>query len=197
VSDGGVTLKYMNIEKLVQATGYILRKYDNGRLNYTKLIKELYLADKDSLRAANQTITGDTYASMKNGPVLSGLYNLIKGRHNDTRAQIFWDSRFSTDGCDLVAVVNRIPEGKLSRFEKQALDDIDDKFHSKNYGQMIDYVHDPVICPEWKDPGLSSIPIKIDELLASIGRTQEEIEWVLKENEDFEEEEKIFASLEA
>jgi predicted membrane protein len=34
----------MNIEKLVQATGYLLKKYDNRRLNYTKLIKELYLA---------------------------------------------------------------------------------------------------------------------------------------------------------
>jgi hypothetical protein len=185
----------MQIEKLVQVTGYLLKKYDNKRLNYTKLIKELYLADKDSLRATNQTITGDAYVSMKNGPVLSGLYDLIKGKYKDPSVQMFWDSRFSTDGRDLVAVVDRIPEGKLSRFEKQALDAIDGKFHSKNYGQMIAYVHDPDVCPEWQDPGLSSMPIKMQDLLAGIGRTQEEIEWILEENAAFEEEEKILDAL--
>jgi hypothetical protein len=184
----------MQLEKLVQAVGYLLKKY-NYRLNYTKLIKELYLADKDSLRAINQTITGDVYVSMKNGPVLSGLYNLIKGQYQDPNAQMFWDSRFSTDGRDLVAVADRIPEGKLSYFEKQTLDAIDDQFHAKNYGQMIDYVHDPAVCPEWEDPGLSSIPIKMKDLLAGIGRTQEEIEWILEENEAFEAEEKIFNAL--
>lgn len=184
----------MQIEKLIQSVGYLLKKYDH-RLNYTKLIKELYLADRDSLRATNQTITGDTYVSMKNGPVLSGLYDLIKGQYKDSHIQLLWNSRFSTDGRDLLAIVDRIPEGKLSRFEKQTIDNIDEEFHSKSYGQMIDYVHNPAICPEWKDPGLSSVSITMDELLSAIGRSPEEIEWILAENRIFDEEEKIFNAL--
>jgi hypothetical protein len=184
----------MQVDKLIQTVGYLLRKY-NHRLNYTKLIKELYLADKESLRAANQTITGDTYVSMKNGPVLSGLYDLIRGKYRDRNTQLLWDSRFTTDGLDLIAVVDRIPDGKLSRFEKQTIDSIDKEFHAKSYGQMIDYVHDPNVCPEWKDPGSSSAPIKMRDLLAGIGRSREEIEWILEENRAFEREEKILDAL--
>jgi hypothetical protein len=132
---------------------------------------------------------------MKNGPVLSSLYDLIKGKYKDPNTQMLWDSRFSTDGRDLLAVVDRIPEGKLSRFEKQTLDSIDEKFHAKNYSQMIQYVHNPDVCPEWEDPGLSSAPIKMRDLLAGIGRTPEEIEWILEENRAFAKEEKILNAL--
>jgi len=56
----------MNIEKLIQTTGYILAKY-NGVLNYTKLIKILYLSDRKSLSETGYSITGDSYVSMKDG----------------------------------------------------------------------------------------------------------------------------------
>jgi uncharacterized phage-associated protein len=184
----------MQIEKLIQSVGYLLKK-NNHRLNYIKLIKELYLADKVSLRATNQTITGDTYVSMKNGPVLSGLYYLIKGKYKDTNIQLLWDSRFSTDGRDLLAAVDRIPERKLSRFEKETLDSIDNEFHSMSYRQMIDYVHDPAVCPEWKDPGPSAKSIRMEDILSGIGRTPEEIRWILEENETFEAEDKILSTL--
>jgi hypothetical protein len=48
----------MDIEKLVQICGYVLRKY-NYTLNYTKLIKLLYLADKEALSQSDHTITGN------------------------------------------------------------------------------------------------------------------------------------------
>jgi hypothetical protein len=46
------------------------KKYEH-RLNYIKLIKLLYLADKESLKNSTHAITGDTYISMKNRHVLS------------------------------------------------------------------------------------------------------------------------------
>ena len=111
-----------NIEKLIQACNYLLKK-SNGVQNYTKLIKLLYLADKESLKNSLQTITGDTYVSMDNGPVLSNLFDLIKGKYHG-RAQNLWDSRFIRDGYDLVVATDRIPYGELSGFEMKILDDI-------------------------------------------------------------------------
>jgi uncharacterized phage-associated protein len=64
----------MNIEKLTQLVGHLLRM-NAFRMNYLKAIKILYLADRESLACANQTMTGDSFVSMKNGPVLSGLYH--------------------------------------------------------------------------------------------------------------------------
>ncbi|AEF85862.1 conserved hypothetical protein [Treponema primitia ZAS-2] len=183
----------MNIERLVQATGYLLKKYDNRRLNYTKLIKELYLADRASIHETNSSITGDTYVSMKNGPVLRKLYELIKGKSWGAKNQEYWDSRFSTDGNELLANFDQYPEGKLSRAEKEILDKIDGQFHQSRYGELIEYAH--AHCPEWHNPGDTSEPISLEDILSALGRTPEQIEWILEENKVFEEEDSIFASL--
>ncbi|MDR2479978.1 MAG: SocA family protein [Treponema sp.] len=181
-----------NIEKLIQACNYLLKK-NNFSLNYTKLIKLLYLADKESLKGALQTITGDTYVSMDNGPVLSQLYDLIMGRYRKTDAQNLWNSRFIRDGYNLVAATERIPQGELSKFETRILDQIYEQFKNSGVWEMIDYVHNN--CPEWKDPEGSAIAIRPNEILESIGRTPEEIEWILAETSAFEEEERAFLSL--
>jgi uncharacterized phage-associated protein len=185
----------MNIEKLVQATGYLLKKYDNRRLNYTKLIKELYLADRESINISNSSITGDTYVSMRHGPVLSHLYALIKGKSRDAEAQAYWNSRFSTDGDKLLANFDQYPEGKLSRADEAILDRIDGQFHQARYGDLIEYVH--ANCAEWQNPGSSSIPIKLEDILSALGRTPEQIDWILEETKAFEEEDRLFASLAA
>ena len=183
----------LNIEKLIQACDYLVKK--NGiSLNYTKLIKLLYLADKESLKSSFQTITGDTYVSMDNGPVLSRLYDLIKGKYRkDESAQNLWNSRFIKDGYDLLLVTDRIPHSELSAFEMQILDEIYEKFENYDFNEMIAYVHQN--CPEWKDPKGSSVPIQPEEVLESIGRTPDEIEWILNETSAFEEEEQVFLSL--
>lgn len=181
----------MNIEKLIQACNYLMRKYEYT-LNYTKLIKLLYLSDKESLKSTNQTITGDTYVSMDNGPVLSFLYNLIKNKCSN-EAQTLWNSRFMRNDFDLIAITEKIPDSELSGFEKGILDDINDKFKDFNFGKMIDYVHDN--CPEWKDPKGTAIPIDTKEILRSIGKTEDEINWIIEDQESFNAEDAVFQSL--
>jgi len=153
----------------------------------------LYLADKESFKEALQSITGDTYVSMDSGPVLSKLYDLIKGSYYKKDIQNLWDSRFTKDGYNLVAITDRIPQGELSTFEMQILDKIYDQFKDAKVGDIIKYVHNN--CPEWKDPKGSSIPIKANEILESIGKSSEEIDWILAETQAFEEEESVLLSL--
>ncbi|MDR2897430.1 MAG: SocA family protein [Spirochaetaceae bacterium] len=179
-----------NIEKVIQTCNYLLQK-NGGSLNYTKMIKLLYLADRESLNEAGDTITGDTYVSMKNGPVLSTVYNLIKREQTNERDQIIWDSRFTKNGYDLIALSDRIPHGELSRFEMNTLDKLFDQFSNCDFNDMIQYVHNPENCPEWKDTN-SSIPISLAEILEKrFGRTPEEIEWIIEEIESFNEEERL------
>jgi len=184
----------MNIEKLVQTVSYLLKK-NNYRLNYTKLIKILYLADKASLDRINRSMTGDTYAALHNGPILNELYCLIRGKSANREHQCYWDGRFSTDGYDLVSLSDKIPEGKLSRFEKQVLDRLDEQFHASSYDRIIDFVHDPQNCPEWHDPGSTSTPISLSDILLSLGRSKEEIEHILHEESTYAEEERVLESL--
>jgi hypothetical protein len=153
----------------------------------------LYLADKESLKGSLQTITGDKYVSMNNGPVLSKLYDLIMDKCRIENEQSLWNSRFTRNGHDIIALTDRIPQGELSAFEMQILDQIYEHFRNFSLREMINYVHNN--CPEWKYPNGSSIPIKSVEILESIGRTPEEIEWILAESNAFQEEEQVFLSL--
>ena len=183
----------MNIEKLIQTTGYILAKY-NGVLNYTKLIKILYLSDRKSLSETGYSITGDSYVSMKNGPVLSTLYDLIKNKSNDISLQYYWNSKFTTDCYDIHQGCTFIPKGELSDSDTEILDSVDKQFHKKSYSFMIDYVHNPINCPEWQDNN-SSKKKKKSEILKHAGFSQDDIELLLEEENAYLEENKILNSL--
>jgi hypothetical protein len=50
-----------------------------------------------------------------------------------------------------------------------------DKFAHFTIAQLIDYGHNPNFVPEWMDPGDSSIPIDLEDLLVLLGKTAEEI----------------------
>ena len=184
----------MNIEKLIQLTYYLLKKYDN-RLNYTKLIKLLYLADREAFKETGLSLTGDVYYSLDNGPVLSGLLDLIHGKYTNKEAQNLWDARFARDSYDLITVVDRIPLSKLSDFDREVLDKVDNQFHNKDYSSLISYLHNKENCPEWKNPNGSRLPIRIEDILANIGKAQDEIDFIMQENNLYEEEEKVFAEL--
>ena len=183
----------MNMEKLIQVVAYILNKY-NGRLNYTKLIKILYLADRKSFAETGYSITGDSYVSMKDGPVLSGLYSLIKNNYFDKTVQYYWNSKFQTEDYDLLKIVSFVSEGELSDFETTTLDQIDSQFHSSSYSQMIDYVHDSKNCPEWKYT-FSSIPLSEEEIMKNIGFSDEDIKVIQEEKEFYKNEDKFWEGL--
>ena len=185
----------MQIDKLIQAVSYFLKKYGYS-LNYTKLIKELYLADRESIRRSGWSISGDSYKNLPYGPVLVNLYALIKGTHQDLRIQSKWDSCFLTDAKTLRAKTQIIPDGELSAFEKSIIDEIDDKYHSYSYSRMIDVVHDRNVCPEWRDPhGSSSILSKAD-IMAALGFDEATIKHFEQEEEAYTYENQILARLE-
>lgn len=184
----------MNIEKLIQVVGYILKKYDNHKENFTKIIKILYLADRKSLAESGYSITEDSYVSMKNGPVLSGLYDLIKNRYKDKSVQYYWNSKFTTENYNLLQICSFISTGELSKSDMDILDSVDKRFHYVPYQKMIDFVHNPRNCPEWKDTQ-SSIFLPESEILSHLGFSKEEIECLEDEKKSYAAEKRMLDSI--
>jgi uncharacterized phage-associated protein len=164
----------MNFTKLVQVVNYVLAKYDY-KLNYTKLIKLLYIADRQFIDKCNFAITGDTYCSMPHGPVLSELYNYINGTGEPLK-QGEWNAYFYRDGYDLISrIEKKCAYDEFCKAEIQMLDEVDKKYHDKDYSVLINEVHK---FPEWDKTTRqthSSIPIKKADILKFLGRTDEEI----------------------
>lgn len=185
----------MEIDKLIQLTNYLLKKYDFS-LNYTKLIKELYLADRECIKRTGWSISDDVYKNLPYGPVLVNLYTLIQGKHPDLRMQSKWDSNFLTDSKELKAKVSIIPDGELSQMEKNIIDEIDQTYHAYSYSKMIDVVHNKNICPEWKDPHGSSSPLKKEDIMRSIGFDEDSIEHFAEEERTYKYEKELLAQLE-
>ncbi|MBA7533138.1 hypothetical protein ES705_25373 [subsurface metagenome] len=179
------------IKKMIQIVNYLL-KLNHYCLNYTKLIKLLYLADREALIKWDITITKDSYTSLDNGIVLSNLYDLIKdeGIHEN---QCLWNTYFITEGYNLKSIIkNNLPEDELSDREKGLLKEIFKKYKPYDWKYLAYTVHHNL--PEWKDPHGSSIPLSVNEILEEIGRTQKEIQDIEKENQAYLEEVKLFNS---
>jgi hypothetical protein len=161
-----------NVNKSLAATAYLIRR-QGGSDTMFFLLKKLYYADRSSLICWGNTITGDEMASMEKGPILSRIYDLMKGKNNADRVHLaLWDDAMSRRG-NTITVRAYPDEGFLSEREKEVLE------HSRLTingikGQLVsDWLHDN--CPEWENPGKSSIPIDPSEILRLANKTEEQI----------------------
>lgn len=141
-------------------------------MSYMKLIKLLYLADREALARWGRSITTDSYVSMKHGPVLSQLLDLITEGPNPVAGDTFW-SRHITEPEHFEVSLKSDPSGDLlSEAEDELLDEIFQKFGRFSRWQLVDFVH---TLPEWKDPNGSAFPIPVADILKAQNKPAEEI----------------------
>lgn len=148
-------------EKVTHMASYLLIKR-GGRMSYMKLLKLLYLAEREALVKWGESMSGDKFVSMPHGPVMSSTYDLMQ-----TRTKL-WDTFITSESNKEVSVNPQISIDdldELSRSEIKILDSVFDDFGTMGRWELVDYTHDN--CKEWQDPNGSSFPIKpIDILLA-------------------------------
>ena len=63
-------------EKVLQEILYLL-SLNGGEMNLLKLMKELYLIDRESIKERDSSVSGDVFFSMRHGPVLSYTLNML------------------------------------------------------------------------------------------------------------------------
>ncbi len=162
-----------NERKAAQAAAYLLKKH-NGQLNYMKLIKLLYLADRKSLLDRGKPITGDRMVSMPKGPVLSGVLDLINwGRRREENS--VWLEYISEPIGYEVRLAREIAVDEfdeLSDHERRIIDEVDARYGRIDRWSLVDLTHE---LPEWRDPHGSSFPIDPADILRAAGRSEQDI----------------------
>lgn len=169
-------------EKTVQASSFLLGRA-KGSMNYMKLIKLLYLADRTALVRFDAPITGDSYFSLKLGPILSQTFDLIKGKETSS----YWSKHFVCPDDRNSKIIHRIKDpgvGDLSPAEVGVLEEIWQQHSHLSQFALAELTHR--ICPEWRDPGRGRVPIRIAEILKSAGRTPAQIRQIKQEQEEYE-----------
>jgi len=156
----------LKLNATIQAAGILLGRVPSHQMSYMRLLKLLYLADRRMLEKTGFPITFDRVIAMKNGPVLSETYDLIKGSH---LAAATWSQYIATEGYH--ARLIQTPErGELSRIAISSLNAVQDDVSHLNDWALIEKLH--VDLPEWIDnvcPNGGAPEINLHSILSAVG----------------------------
>ncbi len=166
-------------QKTLQAAGLLLSLADGGSMEYMRLIKLLYMADRKALDLMGETITGDRYVSMNYGPVLSHVYDLINHGPPIDPANPWFDF-ISAPANYRVKLIKDPGNGDLCEKEEAIIRDTFRIYRAMNIWDLSELTH---LFPEWRNPHGGAIPIRIEDILRGIGKPEEEIEEIRSDME--------------
>jgi uncharacterized phage-associated protein len=154
-----------DLMKTVQAAAYLL-SLEGGKMEFIRMLKLLYIADRELLLEAGYTLTGDRAYAMKNGPVLSHTYNLIKGTTLDSKQ---WDDVIDKDRFYLTLKTN-LGTDDLCKREIAKLNDVSTRYRDVDTWTLTELTHDFV---EWQRSFVpsTSTPISWSELIRERGNS--------------------------
>jgi hypothetical protein len=167
-----------DIKKAIAATAYLIQ-LDGGTGDLFYLVKELYYADRSALINWGKPITGDSFASLEKGPIVSEIYDLLKGKGLE-KNRIQWNDVISKDGFK-ISLRKEADTSILSEREIEVLRESRDTIKSIR-GSIPKWCHKN--CPEWTDPGKSSVPIDPSTILRMAGKSEEEIRKTEEANDE-------------
>jgi len=178
--------------RATQAAAVLVKHAGEGNcINYMKLIKLLYLADRKALIDTGSPITGDRVVNMKNGPVLSAVYDSIKGDRRYTSTA--WPKHFRKEGFE-VRLVADPGDGELSDYDVDTLSELGQRHRHDDPWAMVRFVHR---LPEWKlpeDDG-GADPLSYEEILRKAGFSEAEVAEYAEQNDAISEvEDAVFSA---
>ncbi len=149
------------------------------RLPYMSLLKLMYITDREALRRWGTPVTNDRYVSMKLGPVLSGVYDLlVVPRESPT----YWDRHISSPEKYEVFLLGDPGDDQLSPAEEDLLTEIFATYGHQSQWQLSDLTHE---FQEWVDPEGSSSPIEVKDILSAVGVNDREADLIVRELSGF------------
>ncbi|NJL39608.1 MAG: SocA family protein [Leptolyngbyaceae cyanobacterium SM1_4_3] len=163
-------------EKAVEAAAIFLKLHGKP-MKYLGLLKMLHIADRMALERLEQPITGDHYVSMDYGPVLSGVYDLVKGTPVDNALPL-WAKFISSRHENQVTLLADPGDDDLSEAEEEIIQQVYQTFGQFDPFHVAEWTHD---LPEWKDPHGSAIPISVEDILKNVGKSDVEIAEIQQE----------------
>lgn len=180
-------------DKAVQIAALLLQK-EGGSMNYTKLIKLMYVVEQQSIIRWGTPATYDQCYSLPNGPILSHTLDCINGTTYAEDVSEQWHRYIEKLGKYEVRLLDNPGIDSLSRAEIKLIDEVYGDLGHKDYKELIRWSHDKKNVPEWEDPDGSRLPILLNKILEESGYSPEEVEQTIQELNGIEEAIAYFAA---
>jgi uncharacterized phage-associated protein len=168
-----------NEVKSTQAAGRFL-ELAGGTLNYMVLIKLLYMLDRAAMFKWGRPVTFDEYYSMKNGPVLSEVHDLIT---EQPQQHSYWSRHISEPSAYSVSLVAVAGDGALSEAEEELISSVFTEYRQylSNPFELVELLHRTL--PEWTEITSGRVPLPHRDILRAILKSDAEIESIEQELE--------------
>jgi uncharacterized phage-associated protein len=156
-----------HFQRTLQAVAEFLEASPGRRMNYMRLLKLLYIAERELLAEHALPITGDQAVAMERGPVLSHTYDLILGK---TDGADEWGKFIHKDHYD-ICLVNDPGRGQLSKSVLAKLHEVARRYEDMDEWDMVEETHK---FAEWKKNFAAgskpAFPIQWDDVLIAQGK---------------------------
>jgi hypothetical protein len=171
---------HLDIDKAIAATAYLIQKA-GGRFDVFVLIKTLAWAERNTIIAYGTSITGDRLVSMDKGPVVSGIYDLIKGKEIKGHPEALkkWGKHIMARESHVLRIKECPDMEVLSVREIEIIDAAFRTISQIPSYWLAAWTHENF--PEWKDPKGSSLEIDRAEILKTAKKSNKEIEAINEE----------------
>lgn len=160
--------------KIAQMSAFFAAKHGDT-INILKLIKLLYLADRESMIRYGMPISFDYAYSMDNGPMLSGALDFVNGFVEDRSATAKWEEWINNRDNHQVSLNRKFGRDDLDELSEADLDVLETiwkQFGHLDQWQLVKYTHEN--CAEWEDSGGGAIPINEADIFLSAGSSPQE-----------------------
>ncbi len=156
-------LYHFDAKKATQAAAVLLR-YENGKMEHMRLLKLLYIADREAIREVGSPISLSKSVAMEHGPLSSDVYDLINGVRTDEGQ---WSNFIRKHGINL-ELMDDPGRGKLSAYEIDKLNEVSQRYEHLPSWELAEETHN---FPEWeknKPPKGSSRLIPLGAILDAL-----------------------------
>jgi len=183
-----------NERKVAQMATFFLGQVQGGRMSHLKLMKLLYLAEREAVRSLGLHLTGDHLVSMPHGPVLSMTLNLMDGDiESHPGGWEDWITDKENHELSLRKPFDPSSLDELAPAEIDVLMSVWNQFGAMDKWEIRDWTH--TYCQEWTDPHGSFFPITYRQLARAIGFDTEAAGILASQIEGEQEIDKLFATL--
>jgi len=156
------------IQKTIEAAGVLVGFEHSLQISRLRLLKLLYMADRESLQETGRPIVGAKAVAMDHGPLHSEVFDLIKGQHIHGPK---WSQYFRNDGYNVGRICDP-GRAHLSRYEIEKLTEVSERFIQQDDWEVSARTHD---FDEWKknaEEGTSRT-IPFEDIIDAVGRASD------------------------
>jgi len=178
----GIVVFPFNEAKAAQCAAAFLKLSRTGRIDHVKLVRLMYLVDRQALLDWGYPVTTDQFVFTTSGPILTRVNTLITegSLTPPTWSEYISQLKGSPPDLEVELRLPDAPTGELSMAEEQLIAQVFSAHSSKTKWQLIEFTKG---LPEWVDPQGSAIPCSYSDLLKANGKTAPEIAAIMEDLE--------------